>query len=189
MAPSQRCDLPVNLLRRGCEAEFMEQSEIKVEVNATISSTQVSPRDISITLRPGRQVQSKMEDLWFALFSYCVSVIKQPRLSLKIIILLCVCVCVFACVCSPRFRGQHRSGCEAAGALSCGSVLPGWCIGIYAGKPWSCKWSCQCSPQWAGAEVFHLLLFYINSQVVFIIVGKEQDLYIQIIPWYYIIGT
>ncbi|XP_060915195.1 integrin beta-8 isoform X2 [Labrus mixtus] len=31
----------------------MERSEVKVEVNATISSTQVSPRDISINLRPG----------------------------------------------------------------------------------------------------------------------------------------
>ncbi|CAI5690448.1 integrin beta-8 isoform X1 [Oreochromis niloticus] len=50
---SQRCDLPVNLLKRDCALEFMEQSEVKVEVNATISSTQVSPRDISITLRPG----------------------------------------------------------------------------------------------------------------------------------------
>ncbi|XP_068189916.1 integrin beta-8 [Antennarius striatus] len=55
VGPSQRCDLPLNLLSRGCEAEFMEQSEVKVEVNATISSTQVSPRDISITLRPGSE--------------------------------------------------------------------------------------------------------------------------------------
>ncbi|XP_075962480.1 integrin beta-8 [Anarhichas minor] len=53
--PSQRCDLPVKLFRRGCDQEFMEQSEIKVEVNATISSTQVSPQDISITLRPGSE--------------------------------------------------------------------------------------------------------------------------------------
>ncbi|KAM6974253.1 LOW QUALITY PROTEIN: integrin beta-8 [Tautogolabrus adspersus] len=51
--PSQRCDLSERLLSRGCEADFMERSEVKVEVNATISSTQVSPRDISITLRPG----------------------------------------------------------------------------------------------------------------------------------------
>ncbi|KAM9824147.1 integrin beta-8 [Neosynchiropus ocellatus] len=50
---SYRCDLPASLLKRGCEPEFMEQTEIKVEVNATISSTQVSPRDISIHLRPG----------------------------------------------------------------------------------------------------------------------------------------
>ncbi|XP_049890900.1 integrin beta-8 isoform X1 [Epinephelus moara] len=53
--PNQRCDLPVKLLRRGCGPEFMEQSEIKVEVNATVSSTQVSPRDISVTLRPGAE--------------------------------------------------------------------------------------------------------------------------------------
>ncbi|KAM8767774.1 integrin beta-8 [Acanthopagrus schlegelii] len=52
---SLRCDRPVNLLRRGCEVEFMEQAEMKVEVNATISSTQVSPQDISITLRPGSE--------------------------------------------------------------------------------------------------------------------------------------
>ncbi|XP_071368600.1 integrin beta-8 [Centroberyx affinis] len=51
----QRCDLPLNLLRRGCRLEFIEQPEVKVEVNATISSTQVSPRDISITLRPGSE--------------------------------------------------------------------------------------------------------------------------------------
>ncbi|KAF3707545.1 Integrin beta-8 Precursor [Channa argus] len=52
---SQRCDLAVNLLRRGCGPEFMEQSDIKVEVNATISSTQVSPQDIGITLTPGSE--------------------------------------------------------------------------------------------------------------------------------------
>ncbi|XP_022074992.1 integrin beta-8 [Acanthochromis polyacanthus] len=52
---SQRCDLTENLSRRGCGPEFMEQSETKVEVNATISSTQVSPQDISINLRPGAE--------------------------------------------------------------------------------------------------------------------------------------
>uniref|UniRef100_A0AAQ5YBQ1 Integrin beta n=1 Tax=Amphiprion ocellaris TaxID=80972 RepID=A0AAQ5YBQ1_AMPOC len=52
---SQRCDLPENLRRRGCGPEFTEQSETKVEVNATISSTQVSPQDISINLRPGAE--------------------------------------------------------------------------------------------------------------------------------------
>ncbi|XP_074543787.1 integrin beta-8 [Halichoeres trimaculatus] len=51
--PGQRCDLPEKLLNRGCEPEFLEQSEVKVEVNTTISSTQVSPQDISVTLRPG----------------------------------------------------------------------------------------------------------------------------------------
>ncbi|KAM9738498.1 integrin beta-8 [Menidia menidia] len=53
--PSHRCDLAENLLRRGCEREFMEQSEVKVEVDATLSSTQVSPKEISITLRPGSE--------------------------------------------------------------------------------------------------------------------------------------
>ncbi|XP_035039560.1 integrin beta-8 [Hippoglossus stenolepis] len=53
--PGHRCDLPVNLLRRGCGPELMEQSEVKVEVNATVGSTQVSPADISITLTPGSE--------------------------------------------------------------------------------------------------------------------------------------
>ncbi|TWW65133.1 Integrin beta-8 [Takifugu flavidus] len=50
-----RCDLPENLLNRGCEAESMERWETKVVVNTTISSTQVSPGDISITLTPGSE--------------------------------------------------------------------------------------------------------------------------------------
>ncbi|MEQ2167591.1 hypothetical protein GOODEAATRI_005565 [Goodea atripinnis] len=50
--PSHRCDLPDNLRRRGCRPEFMEHSDVKVEVDATLSSTQVSPQEISITLRP-----------------------------------------------------------------------------------------------------------------------------------------
>ncbi|KAM4631511.1 integrin beta-8 [Polymixia lowei] len=52
---NQRCDLPLNLLKKGCGLEFIEQPEVKVEVNATLSSTQVSPRDISITLKPGSE--------------------------------------------------------------------------------------------------------------------------------------
>ncbi|KAM9776379.1 integrin beta-8 isoform X1 [Syngnathus typhle] len=50
-----RCDLQVNLLRKGCGPEFTEKSDVKVEVNATVSSTQVSPRDISLTLAPGSE--------------------------------------------------------------------------------------------------------------------------------------
>lgn len=53
-APSRRCGLPMTLLRRGCEAEFIEQAEVKVEVEAAVGSTQVSPRDVSVSLRPGR---------------------------------------------------------------------------------------------------------------------------------------
>uniref|UniRef100_A0A3Q2QNR5 Integrin beta n=1 Tax=Fundulus heteroclitus TaxID=8078 RepID=A0A3Q2QNR5_FUNHE len=52
---SRRCDLPDNLRRRGCGPEFMEESGVKVEVDATLSSTQVSPRQIDITLRPGSE--------------------------------------------------------------------------------------------------------------------------------------
>uniref|UniRef100_A0A3B3VUU1 Integrin beta n=1 Tax=Poecilia latipinna TaxID=48699 RepID=A0A3B3VUU1_9TELE len=52
---SHRCDLPDNLRRRGCRPEFMERSDVKVEVDATLNSTQVSPREISITLRPGSE--------------------------------------------------------------------------------------------------------------------------------------
>ncbi|KAM3858311.1 integrin beta-8 [Diretmus argenteus] len=55
MGVGQHCDLPLNLLKRGCGPEFIEQPEVKVEVNATVSSTQVFPRDISITLRPGSE--------------------------------------------------------------------------------------------------------------------------------------
>lgn len=58
----RRCDLPVNLLRRGCGPEFMEQTETKVEVNATTSTGQVSPQDISITLRPGTQHTSDVTE-------------------------------------------------------------------------------------------------------------------------------
>ncbi|XP_061839205.1 integrin beta-8 isoform X1 [Nerophis lumbriciformis] len=50
---SHRCDLQVNLLSRGCGPEFTERSKVQVEVDATTSGTQVSPRDISITLTPG----------------------------------------------------------------------------------------------------------------------------------------
>ncbi|KAM9838271.1 integrin beta-8 [Aulostomus maculatus] len=59
--PSHRCDLPVNLLRGGCDPELMEQSQIKVEVNTTISSTQVSPKGIDITLRPGSEASVIVE--------------------------------------------------------------------------------------------------------------------------------
>ncbi|XP_054914892.1 integrin beta-8 [Poeciliopsis prolifica] len=52
---SRRCDLPDNLRQRGCRPEFMERSDVKVEVDATLDSTQVSPRKISITLRPGSE--------------------------------------------------------------------------------------------------------------------------------------
>ncbi|XP_011479118.1 integrin beta-8 [Oryzias latipes] len=54
VGPSHRCDLPGNLQKRGCGPEFLELSEIKVEVGR-LTRTQVSPQHISITLRPGSE--------------------------------------------------------------------------------------------------------------------------------------
>ncbi|CAB1320655.1 unnamed protein product [Coregonus sp. 'balchen'] len=51
----ERCDLAGTLARRGCDLEFIEHPEVMVEVNATTSSTQVSPGAITITLRPGAE--------------------------------------------------------------------------------------------------------------------------------------
>ncbi|XP_077405482.1 integrin beta-8 [Vanacampus margaritifer] len=62
-----RCDLQVNLLKRGCGPEFIEKSDVKVDVNTTVSSTQVSPRDISVTLTPGSEA------------SFIVAVKQLPR--------------------------------------------------------------------------------------------------------------
>ncbi|XP_029022960.1 integrin beta-8 [Betta splendens] len=53
--PSQRCDLAVNLLRRGCGSDFVERWRAEVEVNATLGSTQVSPQDVAVALRPGSE--------------------------------------------------------------------------------------------------------------------------------------
>ncbi|CAF87199.1 unnamed protein product, partial [Tetraodon nigroviridis] len=60
-ASGRRCDLPENLLARGCEVEVMERWETRVEVNTTVSGTQVSPRDISVTLRPGSEASIVVE--------------------------------------------------------------------------------------------------------------------------------
>lgn len=51
---SQRCDLPLTLLRKGCGLDSMEHPQVRVEVDATLSSTQVTPSRIQVTLRPGR---------------------------------------------------------------------------------------------------------------------------------------
>ena len=47
----------------------MEHSEVKVEVKPTPSSTQVSPQDISITLRPGRPAIQDQHVFFFNLHS------------------------------------------------------------------------------------------------------------------------
>lgn len=52
---SERCDVAANLARKGCGSEFIEHPEVDVKVNATLRSTQVSPGEVSITLRPGSE--------------------------------------------------------------------------------------------------------------------------------------
>uniref|UniRef100_A0A8C1W1S7 Integrin beta n=1 Tax=Cyprinus carpio TaxID=7962 RepID=A0A8C1W1S7_CYPCA len=58
---SQRCGSVSDLRVRGCEEAFIENPNVKVEVNATISSTQVSPREINIHLRPGGEATFVIE--------------------------------------------------------------------------------------------------------------------------------
>lgn len=58
---SQRCDSTSSLLRKGCRQEFIESHQVKVEVDATLSSTQVAPRRISIQLRPGSEASFVVE--------------------------------------------------------------------------------------------------------------------------------
>ncbi|XP_028819644.1 integrin beta-8-like isoform X2 [Denticeps clupeoides] len=52
---SQRCDSAANLLRKGCSENMMANPQVRVEVNATLSSSQVAPRDVSLHLRPGAE--------------------------------------------------------------------------------------------------------------------------------------
>ncbi|KAK9958128.1 hypothetical protein ABG768_012302 [Culter alburnus] len=58
---SQRCGTVSDLRVRGCEEEFIENPNVKVEVNATVSSSQVAPREISIHLRPGSEASFVIE--------------------------------------------------------------------------------------------------------------------------------
>ncbi|XP_016110286.1 integrin beta-6-like [Sinocyclocheilus grahami] len=58
---SQRCGSVSDLRVRGCEEAFIESPNVKVEVNATISSSQVSPREINIHLRPGGEAMFVIE--------------------------------------------------------------------------------------------------------------------------------
>ncbi|TRY72896.1 hypothetical protein DNTS_021711 [Danionella cerebrum] len=58
---SQRCGSVSELRIRGCEEAFIENPQVKVEVNATISSSQVAPREITIHLRPGSEASFMVE--------------------------------------------------------------------------------------------------------------------------------
>ncbi|XP_052388324.1 integrin beta-8-like [Carassius gibelio] len=58
---SQRCGSVSDLRVRGCDEAFIQNPNVKVEVNASISSTQVSPREINIHLRAGGEVSFVVE--------------------------------------------------------------------------------------------------------------------------------
>ncbi|XP_016428404.1 integrin beta-8 isoform X1 [Sinocyclocheilus rhinocerous] len=58
---SQRCGYVSDLRVRGCEEAFIQNPNVKVEVNATIGSSQVSPREINIHLRPGGEASFVVE--------------------------------------------------------------------------------------------------------------------------------
>uniref|UniRef100_A0A672M8Z6 Integrin beta n=1 Tax=Sinocyclocheilus grahami TaxID=75366 RepID=A0A672M8Z6_SINGR len=58
---SQRCGSVSDLRVRGCEEAFIQNPNVKVEVNATIGSSQVSPREINIHLRPGGEASFVVE--------------------------------------------------------------------------------------------------------------------------------
>ncbi|KAJ7991628.1 hypothetical protein DPEC_G00285870 [Dallia pectoralis] len=69
-----RCGLAGTLAISGCGPEFIEHSEVTVEVNATTRSTQVSPTEITVTIRPGseasvivavRQLEKYPVDLYY----------------------------------------------------------------------------------------------------------------------------
>ncbi|XP_006636260.2 integrin beta-8 [Lepisosteus oculatus] len=52
---SERCDLISNLEKKGCALDFIERPSVKVVVDASTSSTQVTPRDVTVQLWPGRE--------------------------------------------------------------------------------------------------------------------------------------
>ncbi|XP_035239297.1 integrin beta-8 isoform X1 [Anguilla anguilla] len=58
---SERCDFVPNLVQKGCELEFIEHPAVRVEVNATLSSTQVTPKEITVQLRAGSETSFVLE--------------------------------------------------------------------------------------------------------------------------------
>ncbi|KAK1172941.1 integrin beta-8-like [Acipenser oxyrinchus oxyrinchus] len=57
----ERCDLVPNLIKKGCISDFIESPLVKVVVNSTSTSSQVTPRDVSLHLRPGSEVNFILE--------------------------------------------------------------------------------------------------------------------------------
>ncbi|KAJ8290696.1 hypothetical protein GJAV_G00016430 [Gymnothorax javanicus] len=58
---SERCDFVSNLMQKGCELEFIEHPAVRVEVSATLSSAQVTPKEITVQLRAGSEVSFVLE--------------------------------------------------------------------------------------------------------------------------------
>ncbi|XP_063040917.1 integrin beta-8 [Engraulis encrasicolus] len=58
---SQRCDSSSNLIRKGCLEELIETGQVRVEVDATVSSTQVAPSRINVQLQTGSKVSFVVE--------------------------------------------------------------------------------------------------------------------------------
>ncbi|KAL2080644.1 hypothetical protein ACEWY4_024437 [Coilia grayii] len=58
---SQRCDSVSSLLRKGCRVELIESPQVRVEVDATLGSTQVAPRRINVQLQPGSKASFVVE--------------------------------------------------------------------------------------------------------------------------------
>uniref|UniRef100_A0A3P8XDH8 Integrin beta n=1 Tax=Esox lucius TaxID=8010 RepID=A0A3P8XDH8_ESOLU len=52
-----RCGLAGTLAMRGCGPEFIEHPEVTVEVNAATGRTQVSPAEVTVTVRPGSEAR------------------------------------------------------------------------------------------------------------------------------------
>ncbi|KAI1886187.1 hypothetical protein AGOR_G00211410 [Albula goreensis] len=52
---NERCDFVSNLVQKGCALDYIEHPAVRVEVDATLSSTQVTPREITVQLRPGSE--------------------------------------------------------------------------------------------------------------------------------------
>ncbi|KAF7691367.1 integrin beta-8 isoform X1 [Silurus meridionalis] len=58
---SKRCDSVAQLMLKGCREEFIENPGVQVELNMKLSSSQVSPQDISIQLLPGSEASFTVE--------------------------------------------------------------------------------------------------------------------------------
>ncbi|MBN3298006.1 integrin beta-8 [Amia ocellicauda] len=52
---NERCDLVSKLIKKGCPMDLIEHPRVKVEIDDNASSTQVTPADVTVDLRPGSE--------------------------------------------------------------------------------------------------------------------------------------